>query len=67
MNITRVYHIERSVFELSRTTWDMTEFDWVRSSNEVELFTEKHEWKNPALKHPRRFEVLFFSYKGNCM
>ena len=86
--ITRVYHIERSVFELSRTTGDMSsihsrrhstksnkqkifelkkikcsvwmfqekplgpgynvlfsnEFDWVRSSNEVELFTEKHEW-----------------------
>ena len=86
--ITRVYHIERSVFELSRTTRDIfsihsrghstksnkqkifelkkikcsvwmfqekplgpgynvlfsNEFDWVRSSNEVELFTEKHEW-----------------------
>ena len=47
------------------------EFDWVRSSNGVELFTEKHEW-NKIVQIQRwnsqgDLKFCFFHYSQTCM
>ena len=107
-----VNHIERSVFELSRTTGDMSSIHSRRhstKSNKQKIFELKKikcsvwmfrttlecfifervrlrspghrtKWNSlqkntsgtkssvdPALKHPRRFKLLYFSYNGTCM
>ena len=49
--------------ELKKNECFLNEFNWIGSSNEVELFTKKKRIEqnrliDPALKQPRRFEVL---------
>ena len=110
-----MYHIERSVFELSRTK-DLSSIQFTRPLNQIEqtknirieknqMFSlnvsrktsgtrleciifervrlslaiersgtlyrktrvEQNRAADQALKHPRRFEVLFLSYIGTCM
>ena len=58
--------------ENNRMPYFLTKFDWVRSSNEVELFTKKHEW-NKIVQSIQRWnsqgdlKFCFFHYSRTSM
>ena len=64
--ITRVYHIERSVFELSRTK-DMSSIQFTRPLNQIELTKNIRVEKNRMLYFRPSSTELGHRTKWNCL